>query len=87
MIGKAKQMKSWIIRNAVSRKPCRSANTILQSFSQTPFGICSAGVGPTSRHGNWVIIMETDYCQRQFTRIIEGMGLLSHRLKLQCVSD
>ena len=38
---------------------------------------------PTSRHGNWGIIMEIEDCQRQFTRIIEGMGLLSYRLGLQ----
>ena len=37
----------------------------------------------TARHGNWGIIMEIEDCQRQFTRIIEGMGLLSYRQRLQ----
>ena len=45
MIEKAQQMTAWIISNVVSRKP-GSANTISQSFCQTPFGIRSAGVGP-----------------------------------------
>ena len=37
---------------------------------------------PTARHGNWGIIMEIEDCQRQFIRIIEGMGLLSYRQRL-----
>ena len=38
---------------------------------------------PTTRHGNCRIIMEIEDCQRQFTRIIEGMGPLSYRRRLQ----
>ena len=38
---------------------------------------------PTARQGNWGIIMEIKDCQRQFTRIIEGMGLLPYRQRLQ----
>ena len=40
---------------------------------------------PTARHGNWGIIMEIEDCQRQFTRIVEGMGLLPYRQRLQCL--
>ena len=61
----------------------RSANTILRSFCQNPFGIRSAGVGTNARHGNWGIILEIEDCQRQFTKIIEGMGLLPYRQRLQ----
>ena len=82
MIGKAKQMTSWIIGNVLSRKP-----EVLIPF-------CKAFVGhhlehavqvwvPTARHGNWGIIMEIEDYQRQFTRIIEGMGPLSYHLRLQ----
>ena len=38
---------------------------------------------PTARHGNWGIIMEIEDCQRQFTRITEGMGLLLYRQRLE----
>ena len=38
---------------------------------------------PTIRHGNWGIILEIEDCQRQFTRIIEGMGLLPYPQRLQ----
>ena len=38
---------------------------------------------PTGRHRNWGIIIEIEDCQRQFTRIIEGIGLLPSRQRLQ----
>ena len=38
---------------------------------------------PTARHGNWGIILEIEDCQRHFTKIIEGMGLLPYRQRLQ----
>ena len=38
---------------------------------------------PTTRQGNCGIIMEIEDCQRQFNRIIEGMGPLSYRRRLQ----
>ena len=37
----------------------------------------------TARHRNWGIIMEIEDCQRKFMRIIEGMGLLPYRQRLQ----
>ena len=69
-------MTSWIIRNVVSRKP----EVLICSAG----GIHSAGVqAPTARHGNWGIIMAIEDCQRQFTRIFEGMGLLPYHQRLQ----
>ena len=41
------------------------------------------GLAPTTRHGNWGIIMAIEDCQRQFTRIFEGMGLLPYHQRLQ----
>ena len=40
-------------------------------------------LAPTTRHGNWDIIMAIEDCQRQFTRIFEGMGLLPYHQRLQ----
>ena len=75
MIGKAKQMTSWIIRNVVSRKP-----EVLISFYKAlvrPHLEYAVQVwAPTARHGNWGIVMEIEDWQRQFTRIFEGIGLL-----------
>ena len=66
MIGKAKQMTSWIIRNVVSRKP---EVLIPFCFCHTHFGTDAVQVwAPTARHGNWSVIMEIEDCQR-----IEGI--------------
>ena len=84
MIGKAKQMTSWIIRNVVSRKP-EVLIPFYKAFVRPHLEYAVQGWAPTARHGNWgIIIMEIEDCQRQFTRIIEGMGLLlPYRQRLQ----
>ena len=71
MIAKAKQMTSWIIRNVVARKP----EPFYKAFVTPHLEHAVQVWDPTTRHGNWGIIMEIEDCQRQFTRIIEGMGL------------
>ena len=38
---------------------------------------------PVAKHGNWGIIMAIEKCQRDFTRIIHGMGFLSYSERLQ----
>ena len=82
MIGKAKQMTSWIIRNVVSRKP-EVLITFYKAFVRPHLEYAVQVWAPTARHGNWGIIMEIEDCQRQFTRIVEGMGLLPYRQRLQ----
>ena len=82
MIGKAKQMTSWIIRNVVSRKP-ELLIQFYEAFVRPHLEYAVQVWAPTARHGNWGIIMEIEDCQRQFTMITEGMGLLSYRQKLQ----
>ena len=82
MIGKAKQMTSWIIRIVVSRKP-ELLIQFYEAFVRPHLEYAVQVWAPTARHGNWGIIMEIEDCQRQFTMITEGMGLLSYRQKLQ----
>ena len=82
MIGKAKQMTSWIIRNVVSRKP-EVLIPFYKAFVRPHLEYAVQVWAPTARHGNWGIIMEIEDCQRQFTWIIEGMGLLPYRQRLQ----
>ena len=77
MIGKAKQMTSWIIRNVVSRKP-EVLIPFYKAFVRPHLEYAVQVWAPTARHGNCGIIMEIEDCQRQFTRIIEGMGLVSY---------
>lgn len=82
MIGKAEQMTSWINRNVVSRKP-EVLIPLYKAFVRPHLGYAVQVWAPTARQGNWGIIMEIEDCQRQFTRIIEGMGLLPYRQRLQ----
>lgn len=63
-------MKSWIIRNVVSRKP-EMLIPFYRVFLRPKYAV-QVWV-PTARH--WGIIMKIEDCQRHFTRIIEGMGL------------
>ena len=85
MIGKAKQMTSWITGNVVSRKP-----EVLIPFYKAfvrphlEYTQCRCGPQPQDTETGGIIMEIEDY-QRQFTRIIEGMGLLSYRLRLQRV--
>ena len=82
MTGKAKQMRSWIIRNVVSRKQLVLI-PFYKAFVKPHLEYAVQVWAPTARHGNWGIIMEIEDCQRQFTGIIEGMGLFSYRPRLQ----
>ena len=75
-------MTSWIIGNVVSRKP-ELLIPFYKALVRLHFEYTMQVWAPTARHGNWGIIMEIEDCQRQFTMITEGMGLLSYRQKLQ----
>ena len=81
MIGKAKQMTSWIITKVVYRKP-EVLVPFYKAFVRPHLEYAVQVWAPTARHGNCGIIMEIEDCQRQFTRIIEGMGPLSFRRRL-----
>ena len=75
-------MTSWIIRNVVSRKPVVLI-PFYKAFVRPHLEYAVQVWAPTARHGDWGIIMEIEDRQRQFTGIIEGMGLFSYRLRLR----
>ena len=82
MIGTAKQMTSWFIRNEVSRKP-EVLIPFYKAFVSPHLQYAVQVWAPTAGHGNLGVIMDIEDCQRQFIRIIEGMGLLPYRQRLQ----
>ena len=43
---------------------------------------CSQAWAPMARHGNWSLILELEGVQRSFTRMIDGVGLLTYRDRL-----
>ena len=65
-------MTSWIIRNIVSRKP-ELLIPFYEAFVRPHLEYAVQVWAPTARHRNWGIKMEIQDCQRQFTRMIEGM--------------
>ena len=61
MIGKAKQMTSWIIRNVVSRKP-EVPIPFYKAFVRPHLEYAVQVWAPTARRGNWGVIMEIEDC-------------------------
>ena len=43
---------------------------------------CSQAWAPMARHGNWSLILELESVQRSFTRMIDGVGLMTYRERL-----
>ena len=82
VIGKAKQMALWIIRNVVSRKP-EVLIPFYKDFVRLHLEYAVQVWALPARHGNWGVIMEIEDCQRQFTRIIKGMGRFLYRQRSQ----
>ena len=35
-----------------------------------------------ARHGNWSLILQLESVQRSFTRMVDGVGLLTYRYRL-----
>ena len=40
---------------------------------------CLQAWAPMARHGNWSLILELESVQRSFTRMIDGLGLMTYR--------
>ena len=43
---------------------------------------CSQAWAPMAKHGNWSLILELEGVQRSFTRMIDGLGLMTYRERL-----
>ena len=61
MIGKAKQMTSWITGNVVSRKP-EVLIPFYKAFVRPHLEYAVQVWAPTARRGNWGVIMEIEDC-------------------------
>ncbi len=81
-IGKAKRIIAWLIRNVVSRKH-EVLVPFYKAFVRPYLEYCVQVWSPVAKHVNWGIILAIEKCQRDFTRIIHGMGFLSHSERLQ----
>ena len=80
-ISKAKKCIGWVTRSVISRD-CNVMLNIYKSLVRPNLEYCVQLWNPIPRHGNWATIMELESVQRQFTRLIDGIGLLPYKDRL-----
>ena len=81
-LSKAKQCVGWVSRSVISRELSVMLN-IYKSLVRPNLEYCVQLWCPVPAHGNWSTIMELESVQRSFTRLIDGIGLLPYRERLQ----
>ena len=81
-IAKANQQIGWITRSIISRQSgvmLRVYKTLIRPFLE----YCCQVWSPMGKYGNWDTILEIEGVQRSFTRMIDGIGLLTYRKRLE----
>lgn len=81
-ISKANQMIAWVIRSVISRKPHIMLN-IYKCMIRPNIEYCVQLWSPLPSHGNWGLILDIEDVQRKFTRLIDGIGLLTYKSRLE----
>lgn len=81
-INKANQMIAWVIRSVISRDS-EVMLKIFQSMIRPNIEYCVQLWSPLPSHGNWGLIMDIEEIQRKFTRLIDGIGLLPYKSRLE----
>ena len=80
-IAKANRTIAWVTRSIISREPSVMLG-LYKSLIKPHIEYCSQAWAPMARHGNWSLILELEGVQRSFTRMIDGVGLLTYRDRL-----
>lgn len=80
-INKANSIMGWVSRNIISKEKNVMLN-IYKSLIRPQLEYCVQIWNLTPRYGNWALILEIEKVQRDFTRRIQGLGLLSYRDRL-----
>ena len=81
-LSKAKQCVGWVSRSVISREKDVMLN-IYKSLVRPNLEYCVQLWNPVPAHGNWSTIMKLESVQRSFTRLIDGIGLLPYKERLQ----
>ena len=81
-ISKATQMIAWITRNMITREKTVMLH-VYKTVIRPHLEYCVQIWTPVAKHGNWGIIMDIEAVQRRFTRLIDGIGTLSYRERLE----
>ena len=75
-------MIGWVTRNVISREKSVMIN-IYKSLIRPHLEYCVSIWNPTLQFGNCKVIMDIENLQRRYTRLIDGIGLLSYKERLQ----
>ena len=78
---KAKKCIGWVTRNVISRERDVMLN-IYKSLVRPHLEYCVQLWNPVPKHGNWATVMELESVQRMFTRLIDGVGLMTYNERL-----
>ena len=80
-IAKAKKCIGWVKRNVISRETDVMLN-IYKSLIRPHLEYCVQLWSPKPEYGNWATIMELESVQREFTRLLDGVGLMTYKKRL-----
>ena len=81
-IKKAKSVIGWVTRNVISRSREVMLN-IFKSIIRPHVEYAVQIWNLPASHGNWKLILEIEDVQRSFTRLIDGIGLLTYEKRLE----
>ena len=82
IVNKANSTSAWVLRSVISR----SSNVLLkiyQSIIRPHLEYCVQLWSPLPAHGNWGAILSIENVQRQLTRSVDGVGLLTYKTRLE----
>ena len=82
IVNKATSVAAWVLRTIVTRSPDIMLN-IYKTIIRPHLEYCVQLWSPLPSHGNWNLIMSIENVQRNFTRSIEGIGLLPYKERLE----
>ena len=80
-VAKANSMIAWVARNVITRTP-KVMMLIYKSLIRPYLEYCVQVWNPVNKYGNWQLIIDIEQVQRRFTRLVDGIGLLSYRERL-----
>ncbi len=81
-VGKAMNMVGWVTRNLI-RKDIKTMMIVYKSLVRPHLEYCVQLWNPECKHGNWGLILDIEKVQREFTKRIDGIGLMTYRERLE----
>ena len=81
-INKANSLIAWVTRTFISREK-EVMLMIYKSMIRPHMEYCVQLWSPLPAHGNWRLILAIEDVQRKFTRLIDNIGLLPYKSRLE----